>query len=112
MAIHDRGLIKWQPAAFLTEQTALLREALIDCEREAKPVLDEYQLAEFDTRIAYAMEYLLDVRLSVWANGFTEEVVGFVHYINPITKDLRVKKRDGSVERLEFEALVGVEVDE
>jgi hypothetical protein len=107
--MNERGLQKWQGMIF-PEQKALFNEMLRDDQRQPKRIADEYELAEFDARVRYAMAYNLTVRLAVWDDGFTSEVAGELHFIDEITKELRVKLADGSVERLRFEALVGVEV--
>lgn len=109
--LNDRGLQKWQGMIF-PEQKALFNEMLRDDEKRPQRIADEYELAEFDARIHYAMAYHLPVKLTVWDDGFTSEVAGELHYIDEITKELRVKLADGSVERLRFETLVGVEVIE
>ena len=57
MAIRDRGKIKWNPASFMPEAFAMTRDMYKDQERQAKPILDDYQTEEFDLRIKYAMEY-------------------------------------------------------
>ena len=57
MAIKDRGIIKWQAAAFLPEQGSLLQDLVKDYYSTEKPILDEYQVVEFENKINYAMEY-------------------------------------------------------
>ncbi|WP_223592781.1 YolD-like family protein [Neobacillus bataviensis] len=110
MAIRDRGKIKWNPASFMPEGFAMQREMFKDQERLAKPKLDEYQAEEFDLRIAYAMEYGHSVRLSVWSDGFTTEIVGRIHYVDPITHELRIEVKACEIERVAFDMVVGVKV--
>ncbi|WP_223591088.1 YolD-like family protein [Neobacillus bataviensis] len=61
-------------------------------------------------RIAYVMEYGHSVRLSVWDDGFTSEISGRVHYVDPLTKELRIEVKDGEFERVAFDRVVGVKV--
>ncbi|MEH6992912.1 YolD-like family protein [Neobacillus drentensis] len=51
MAIRDRGVKKWQGAFFMPEQAKMHREIWRDDQRQAKPILDDYQTEEFDLRI-------------------------------------------------------------
>ncbi|NWQ40364.1 YolD-like family protein [Bacillus sp. EB106-08-02-XG196] len=110
MAIRDRGKKKWAPASFMPEGFAMTREMFKDKARQEKPILDEYQTEEFDLRIAYAMEYKHAVKLTLWSDGFTSEVSGGVHYVDPITKQLRIETKPGEFERVAFEDVIGVKV--
>ncbi|MFB3166584.1 YolD-like family protein [Neobacillus sp. 179-C4.2 HS] len=110
MVIRDRGKIKWQPASFMPEAFAMTREMFKDEKRQAKPLIDEYETEEFDQRIAYAMESKLAVKLTVWEEGFTEDITGKVHYVDLITKQLRFEVKPGEFERVAFDKVVGVAV--
>jgi hypothetical protein len=110
MAIRDRGKLKWLPASFMPEAFAMTRDMFKDQAREDKPILDEYQTEEFDLRIKYAMEYKHAVRLSVWSDGFTEVLTGKVHYVDPITHQLRIETKPGDIESIAFDCVVGVTV--
>ncbi|MDQ6600744.1 hypothetical protein [Bacillus salipaludis] len=61
MAIRDRGMKKWQFAFGHPELIKGQRDLGRDQERIAKPIVDAYELEEFDSRIAYAMEINLAV---------------------------------------------------
>lgn len=87
--IKDRGTKKWQ-GFFMTEHTELLREFNTEYNFVKKPVIDEYQMAEFDERICYAMEYALPIKFTVWEAGKTTEVVGRVHYVDVNAKQVRL----------------------
>lgn len=56
------------------------------------------------------MESRCAVKLSVWADGFTTEIIGRINRVGPITKQLRIEMRDGEFERVSFEDVVGVVV--
>lgn len=112
MEIKDRGILKWRGAAFMPAVFEMQRDMLRDEERLPMPELDEYQTEEFDARICLAMEYRMPVKLSVWENGFTSEIVGRVHVRDEITRELRVRLADGAMERVKFAYVVGVEVVE
>ena len=105
----DRGKMKWQ-GMIMPEHKSMLGEMMTDYERQPKRIADEYELAAFDEKLHYAIAYNLPVRLTVWEAGFPEDIRGHIHFIDGITKEVRLKVADGSVERVRFEALVGVEV--
>lgn len=78
--------------------------------RTPKPILDEYQAEEFDLRIAYATEYNHVVKLTVWDDGFPHDITGCVHYVDPITHELRIEVKPGEFERVAFNSVVNVKV--
>ncbi|TWE08765.1 YolD-like protein [Neobacillus bataviensis] len=108
MAIRDRGKRKWQPASFLPLAFEMQREMFKDQERQVRPILDDYQVEEFDQRICYAMESNRAVKLTVWDDGITYEKTCRIHYVDPITKHLRIEVKPGGFERISFEGVVGV----
>jgi hypothetical protein len=110
MAIRDRGKMKWQPASFMPEGFALTREMFHDQTRQAKTILDDYQTQEFDERISYAMEYQFPVKLTVWSDGFTEVLIGRVHYCDPVTKQLHLETELCDIMRVAFDDVIGVSV--
>jgi hypothetical protein len=112
MRIRDRGKIKFMPAHFMPEHRSLLRELARDELRQARPLLDEYEIEELENRICYAMEYTCPVKITKWHDGFTYEERGHVHYLDPIRKEVRMVSADGSAVTMKFEDIVAVEVEE
>lgn len=110
MEIRDRGKKKWQPASFMPEGFAMTREMYRDQNRQAKPILDDYQSEEFDQRIAYAMENRFPVKLTVWSDGFTDEITGRVHYCDPITKQFYLETESCDIMQVAFDDVIGVSV--
>ncbi|MGZ4159323.1 MAG: YolD-like family protein [Neobacillus sp.] len=110
MANRDRGMKKWQFAFGMPEQIKMIRDYWKDQERQPKPLIDVYEFEEFDQRICYAMEYHLPVKITVWEDGFTYEITGHIHYVDPITHQLRMEGRPGEFDRIHFEDVVGVVV--
>jgi hypothetical protein len=96
----------------MPEGFSMLREMYRDQEREPIPMIDEYEIDEFDRRVCYAMEYGLPVRFSVWEDGFVLEIVGRVHRRDEVTRELRVELADGTFDRVKAGEMVGVEVIE
>ncbi|WP_254119006.1 YolD-like family protein [Bacillus sp. FJAT-29790] len=83
MAVRDRGIMKWQAAFKLPELAKTQWDFWRDNERQAKPIIDEHEAEEFELRIIYAMEYGHSVKLTVWDDGFTFDITGRVHYVDP-----------------------------
>ncbi|MBT2722862.1 YolD-like family protein [Bacillus sp. ISL-46] len=110
MTIRDRGKLKWQPASFLPLAFEMQREMFKDQERQARPIIDENQAEEFDQRICYAMEFNLAVKITVWDDGFTLDINGRVHYVDPITHQLRIEVEIGEYHRIALKDVVGVQV--
>ncbi|QOS89250.1 YolD-like family protein [Peribacillus sp. JNUCC41] len=61
---------------FLTLKVPSLNEANKDYYRQVKPILDEYQLEEFENKIHTAMEFASLVKFKVWGDGFDWEYTG------------------------------------
>ncbi|NRD78469.1 YolD-like family protein [Bacillus sp. BRMEA1] len=108
MAIRDRRKMKWQFAFEAPELIKAQRGLWRDTERIAKPIIDEYEVEEFDLRIAYAMEHNLKIRIMVWKDGFMENLMGHVHYVDPITNQIRIEVKLGEFNRVAFQDIVQV----
>ncbi|MFE4814635.1 YolD-like family protein [Peribacillus simplex] len=77
-----------------------------------KPILDEYQVEEFENNIHYAMEYHLPISFILHNDGNPKELHGYCVYIHPVTKELRIQKKDSSFEKIQFSDLNGVIVED
>ncbi|WP_251553962.1 YolD-like family protein [Neobacillus muris] len=110
MAIRDRGMVKWHAAFQLPELVKAQRNLWQDTERIERPIIDEYQWEEFDLRIAYAMEWNYIVKVKLWSDGFMTDVIGRIHYVDSITRQIRIEVRSGQFEGIPFEDIVEVEV--
>ncbi|MBT2757557.1 YolD-like family protein [Mesobacillus foraminis] len=112
MAIRDRGKLKWLPAHFMPEHRSFLREMQRDQLRKAKPLIDEYELEDFERRICEAMEFNQRVVISKWTDGFIIQETGRVHYLDPIRKEIRMVSEDGTAFRIEFADITDVKIQE
>lgn len=115
MAIRDRGKIKWMPAAFLPDHMKLINEALYALEKSAKPILDEYQIEEIENQVCYAMEYNFSVTISVWESGLIRKVNGYIRYLEPLKKEIRMEvgmQKGYLIERVNFADVIAIEVAE
>ncbi|WP_394136915.1 YolD-like family protein [Cytobacillus oceanisediminis] len=112
MAIRDRGLVKWLPAHFAPELRAAHRELQRDMNRIERPLLDEYQIEEMESKICYGMELNKLVKLTVWRDGYTYEEIGHVHYLEPIHKKVRLKTELGTISRIKFSDIIAVKISD
>lgn len=110
MAIRDRGKKKWQTAFAVPELIKAQRDLWRDSERILKPIIDVYELEEFDQRLSYSMEYNLAVKITIWSDGFTSDIKGRVHYVDPISHELRIEAQSGEFHRIAFEDVIGVAI--
>jgi hypothetical protein len=112
MAINDRGKIKWQGAFFMPEHVKMLGELRTDYYRTAKPQLDVGQLEEFDVIISEAMADNMPVKVRTWHHGFNSDICGKVHYVDPITQQLRIEVKPGEYERVKMADIISVVIIE
>lgn len=112
MKNHDRGIKKWQFAFGMPELIKSQRDMWRDSERQPKPIIDEYEIEEFERKICEAMADNVPVKLTIWADGFTSDIVGRVHYLDAIHKQVRLVTESGEVVAVDFADIVGVVVVE
>lgn len=112
MAIRDRGIQKWQFAFGLPELVKAQRDLWIDQDRMNKPIIDEYQKEVFYQRICYAMEYNRPVKVTIWADGFTSNVSGRIHYLDPNSHQLRIELQGGEFRRIDFADVIELSVND
>ncbi|MGE7766680.1 YolD-like family protein [Peribacillus sp. NPDC096540] len=111
--IRDRGLVKWQAALIMPEHKALNKKmSEVDYFLNKKPILDEYQVEEFENNIHYAMEYHLPVCFRLHNKGNPHELYGHCVYIHPVTKELRIQKKDSSFEYIQFGNIINIIVED
>jgi hypothetical protein len=108
---YDRGEKKWT-SFFLPEHVEMLRFADRDYYKTPKPLIDEYQVQEIEEKIHYAVEYHYPVTFKTWIDGFVEDVSGYIHFLDPILKEVRIKDDEGNIERVKFDNIVKVDVED
>ena len=114
MSLRDRGNIKWQSAMMLPEHVKMLKNLKLDYYRQDKPIVDEYQLEEFKSKIHAAMELSSLVKFTVWEEGFDWEYEGLIHRLDPISEMvyLELVKEEGFIMKIKFEDIIGVDMDD
>jgi hypothetical protein len=112
MTIRDRGKMKWHGAFFMPEHVKMLGNLRTDYHRTEKPQLDLNQYEEFDERVSGAMAENLPIKVTIWQNGITSDIIGNVHYIDPLTKQLRMEVNSGVFELVRFDDIINVVVND
>lgn len=104
--IYDK---RWEQKFILPEQRAALLNRKKQVQKIEKPILDEYQLEEMARVICEAMEFNSTLIISVYKDGFIEEVTGHVHYIDEVKQRLHVKDLKGDTNFIAFDAFISLE---
>ena len=108
--IKDRGTMKWNTAFFMPEHISMLRDLNKDYYRQPKPILDQYQLEEFNEKICFAMEYNMDVKVTIWLDGFEEEYKGKIRHLDEIYKKVRLREKNGDFKMIQFDEITNITV--
>lgn len=114
MTLRDRGKQKWQSAFFMPEHMSILKNLSKDYYRGIKPILDEYQIEELESKICYAIEFTYPVKLTTWEDGFEWGYKGLVYRLEPLTKmiHLELENEESYIMKIRFKDIVRVEVEE
>ncbi|MGV3464302.1 MAG: YolD-like family protein [Heyndrickxia sp.] len=107
--IRDRGNKKWV-SLMLPEHVKMLKDMSVDLKRQNKPVLDEYQIQEFEERIKYAQEFKLPLEFFLFENGFIKNTVGRVMKMDPLEKKIKIKTVNDNVEFVYFNEIINVQI--
>jgi YolD-like protein len=106
VSIRDRGNKKWT-SLMLPEHVEQLRDFFdVEYYKVEKPVLDEQQLEEMNDKINEAMEYTLQVCFRVYKNGQCVEVIGYIHYVDPINQTIYVINKTETRIKLKIEDVI------
>lgn len=112
MAIRDRGLIKFQPAFFMPEHVKMLKQIQVENEMQRKPIIDDYEFAEIQNKILMSMEFAFQVKVKIWREGFFQDFEGRICRLDEFKKLVFMESNDGYIEKIKFEDIVGVKVEE
>ncbi|AEP90310.1 YolD-like family protein [Bacillus subtilis] len=104
--IYDK---RWEQKFILPEQIAALLNRKREVQKIEKTILDEYQLEEMARIICEAMEFNSVLVISIYRDGFIEDVTGHVHYIDEVKQRLHVKDLKGDTNFIKFELLLSIE---
>ncbi|MDO6655241.1 YolD-like family protein [Anaerobacillus sp. 1_MG-2023] len=108
--IRDRGNIKWT-SMMLPEHVKELRDWKTEEKRSGKPVLDEQKMAEMNETICEAMAVHNSLCFQYFSGGETKTLFGYVHYVDPLTKELRIIDHNEKRTTIKLLDLVHVELE-
>ena len=106
--IKDRGKIKWGMAFAMPEMVASYSRVDWDNKKVEKPILDENQLEEINQTICSAMEYNEELVFTLYYNGGFQLLIGKVHFVDPLTSELRIIDHFEEIHRVKFKDIVDV----
>ncbi|MEK5390230.1 YolD-like family protein [Margalitia sp. FSL K6-0131] len=109
--IKDRGLIKWH-GFFMPEHVEGLKQMWIDQKKIQKPLLDDYQVQEFEERIRFAKENKLPVTFTVYDNGLVETFTGIVYSVDQIKQRIKLLLDPTTVEYILFSEIMNVQMND
>ncbi|WP_026693854.1 YolD-like family protein [Peribacillus kribbensis] len=106
--IRDRGNIKWT-SLMLPEHVSLLRKfANEEYYDEPESLNDEQHSEEMDNLIAESMEFTFPLLIQFYRSKRMHVVLGFVHFVDEIKKQLRVLASNGQLHTLTFTSIKNV----
>lgn len=92
----------------LPEHVNGLRQRRIDQKKVPKPVLDPQALEEINEKICEAMEYNSLLAFTYWKSGEFQTIVGRVHFVDKVMKQIRIKDKFDEVYYLPFDDIIDV----
>jgi len=107
--IKDRGLKKWQ-GFFMPEHTEGLKQMWIGQKKIQMPLLDDYQIQEFEEKIKYAKEFKRPIEFTVYDNGFVETITGIIHSVYDLKKRIKLILDPTTVEYILFSEIMNVQI--
>lgn len=108
--IKDRGIKKWQ-GFFMPEHVEGLKQMWIDEKKIQMPILDDYQIQEFEERIHFAKENKIPIEFTVYDNGFVEKITGIVHSVDQIKQRIKLILDFNEVEYILFSEIMNVRIN-
>lgn len=110
MVIRERGKMKWQPATFIPLAFEMTSEVFKDQSRTA--MANFRRISDERVRPAYRVRN----RIRSWSkvncqdDGFTHDITGRVHYVDPTTQEVRIEQKPSEFVRVSFDSVIGVKV--
>ncbi|MBS4199580.1 YolD-like family protein [Bacillus sp. FJAT-49732] len=102
--IRDRGRIKWS-SLMLPEHVTMLRKWAEEDTHEKLKQLDEQKLEMLNEIAGMAMEFGKEVMITRFNDHHYEEVLGKIHYFDPINKEFRVVDKNERVIKISVEKI-------
>ncbi|MCH1627241.1 YolD-like family protein [Fredinandcohnia quinoae] len=88
----------------------MLRDLKVNEQKVEKPILDEYQLDEFEQKICLAMEFSYQLKVKTWEKGFFKCYTGLIHRLDATNKSLFIEQEEHII-NLSFSDIVSLELE-
>lgn len=108
--IKDRGLAKKWQGFFMPEHVEGLKQMWIDSCKIQKPLLDDYQIQEFEERIHFAKENKLPIEFTVYDNGFVETITGIIHSVDHVKQRIKLLLDPTTIDYILFSEVMNVKI--
>lgn len=99
MSLHDRGTKKWT-AMMLPEHIELLKKMWEENDYNEKPILDEQQIAEMESKLQCALHNDLTVELKYYDKPHYSVARGKLRMINAGTGSLKIGEKEIAMENV------------
>ncbi len=96
----------------MQEHVEGLKQMWIDSCKIQKPLLDDYQVQEFEERIRFAEENKLPIEFTVYDNGFVEKITGIVHSVDQIKQRIKLILDFNELEYILFSEIMNVRIND
>ncbi|MEK5394038.1 YolD-like family protein [Margalitia sp. FSL K6-0131] len=107
--LKDRKMKKWR-GFYMPEQVSMVKQMWIDEKKIQMPLIDDYQVQEFEEKIHFAKENKLPIEFTVFDNGFTEIISGKIHSFDGIEKKIKLIMHDNTFEYILFPEIINVKL--
>lgn len=102
--------LRWESSRImLPEHKEQIISHHLDKGKIIKPIIDEARLEEFDEAIQTALEFHNPVTVTYWSNGFKEVIEGFVHYVDLINMQIRIKDFKEVLYKINFDSIINIQ---
>ncbi|KAB2337667.1 YolD-like family protein [Cytobacillus depressus] len=105
--IRDRGLKKWK-GFFMPEHISMLNKCYVDGKKLKKPVIDEQEFEEIGVIVMESLNYLVQIKLTVWQEGYFKYHSGVVSKVDQLMKYILLEI-EGRNERIMIGNITGAE---
>ncbi len=93
----------------LPEHVEAILEWQKGLEKVKKPIIDEQQWTEFAHIIQEAKACKRRIKITIWKDGIFDEIVGWVHNVDPQLKRIRLNIDEIDVDYVKFSDITGIE---
>lgn len=106
--MQDRGMMKWQPFASLTEQGESIYELINELGKIEKPILDDWQHEENARQLLSAHLAQDTIMITYYRDGYLHDLKGTVIKINEPYRYVLFQYLNARTIKIPFDAIIEV----